>query len=391
MKLGKIPIVGGFLILLATSCGRGGHIEKGQQFLELGDLERAIEQFSLAVNASPRDPQAHYQLALAYCRCDSASRAVREYRILCQLSPGLADDIYLRQKIASYLGMEPYRCTRLTSAPGNDAFPAISSDGRSIAFSSKRHGNTELYLMDSDGGNQRRLTHNRAVDFAPAFSPDGRQLAFVSDRDGDDEVYLYDLGSAEEKRLTYHRGDDALPAFSPDGDEVFFVSDRQDRYRIMALSVSGAGSGREQGLRSLFDDQRNKIYFFMGWGRMLVQEERGNQVVLFLSPPGGGDRKDLAAPPFRAGLPTALSPDGELLLFTSSRDGNDEIYLYRMANRTLIRLTVNPAQDFAFGFSPDGRKIIFDSSRGGDRDIYIMHLDSLISRGELMAAMETEE
>lgn len=388
MKLRGIYAFASALILSAVSCGRDGHIRKGQQFLELGDLERAIEQFSLAVNASPRDPQAHYQLALAYCRCDSAALAVKEYRILHKLSSWLADDIYLRQKIASFLGREPYRSTRLTTAPGNDAFPAISPDGQRIAFSSKRDGNTELYLMDSDGANQQRLTFNRAVDFAPAFSPDGRLLAFVSDRDGDDEIYIYNLGNAEQRRLTYHRGDDALPAFSPDGDEVFFVSDRQDRYRIMALFVSGAGSGREQGLRQLFQDQRNKIYFSQSRGRMLVQEERENQVVLFTAPPGGGEKSDLVGPPFRAGLPTALSPDGELLLFTSSRDGNDEIYLYRLVNATLVRLTVHPAQDFAFGFSADGRKIIFDSTRGGDRDIYVMHLDSLVTQEELIAALE---
>lgn len=376
------------LLPLLFACGRDGHLRKGQEFLELGDLERAIQQFGLAVNASPRDARAHFGLAVAYCRCDSAGPAVREYQVLCRLSPALADDPFLRQKVAGFLGLEPYPSLRLTTARGNDAFPAFSADGAKIAFSSKRDGNTELYLMDADGGNPRRLTSNRAIDYAPSFSPDGRTLAFVSDRDGDDEIYLLDLATSTTRRLTYHPGEDALPAFSPDGGQVLFISDRQGRYRLFSAEASGAGSGREAGLRQVFDDDLNKIHFSLRQGRILVQEERENQVVLFTAPAGGGPKVTLSAPSFRAALPTAISPDGSMLLYTSSRDGNDEVYFYDIAKESSIRLTLNPAQEFGYCLSPDGRQLLYDSNRGGDRDIYLMDLGRLVSREEIISAMD---
>ena len=57
-----------------------------------------------------------------------------------------------------------------------------------IVFVSDRDGNWELYVMDVDGQNQRRLTNDTADDFSPAWSPDGRKIAFTSGRDGNDEI-----------------------------------------------------------------------------------------------------------------------------------------------------------------------------------------------------------
>lgn len=378
------------LLPALAACGRDAHIGKGHEFLDLGDMERAVQQFGQAVNAAPRDARAHHGLALAYCRWDSAGPALRQYRILCRLSPSLADDPFLRQKAAGFLGLEPYPSDRLTSARGNDAFPAFSADGRQIAFSSKRDGNTELYLMEADGGGQRRLTNHRAIDYAPSFSPDGRMLAFVSDRDGNDEIYVMDLGTSEQRRLTHHPGDDGLPAFSPDGSRVLFISDRDGKYRLMSAEAAGAGGGREIGLQRVFDDELNKIHFSPHRDRLLVQEERENQVVLFTAPAGGGPKQALPCPQFRAGLPTALSPDGGHLLFTSAREGNDELYLTRLGDGSTVRLTASPSQEFGFGFSPDGKLLLYDSDRGGDWDVFVMRLDRLVTREEILSAFERE-
>ena len=51
-----------------------------------------------------------------------------------------------------------------------------------IAFMSHRDGNWEIYVMDADGRNQRRLTNNPASDHAPSWSPDGQRIAFMSQR-----------------------------------------------------------------------------------------------------------------------------------------------------------------------------------------------------------------
>ena len=52
-----------------------------------------------------------------------------------------------------------------------------------IAFTSTRDGNSEIYVMDSDGGNQMRITDNPARDYDPSWSPDGRTIGYVSSKD----------------------------------------------------------------------------------------------------------------------------------------------------------------------------------------------------------------
>jgi TolB protein len=115
-------------------------------------------------------------------------------------------------------------------AAANNGFPHFSPDGRWIVFRSGRDGNHEIYLMDADGSNPRRLTDNAATDTMPSFSPDGRQIAFVSSRDGDHEIYTLDIGDdgkpGELRRITRSPGFDTHPAYSPDGKWLVFTSQR---------------------------------------------------------------------------------------------------------------------------------------------------------------------
>jgi len=80
-----------------------------------------------------------------------------------------------------------------------------------IAFQSNRDGNQEIYVMDADGKNQRRLTNNPAEDGYPAWSPDGQRIAFGTYRDGNWEVYVMDADGENPRNLTDHPADDMFP------------------------------------------------------------------------------------------------------------------------------------------------------------------------------------
>ncbi len=112
----------------------------------------------------------------------------------------------------------------------NNAFPSFSPDGRWIVFRSGRDGNHEIYLMDADGGNVRRLTHDNATDTMPSFAPDGRQIAFTSKRGDDYEIYTLNLQAdgrpGELRRITTSPGLDTHPVYSPDGKWLVFTSQR---------------------------------------------------------------------------------------------------------------------------------------------------------------------
>ena len=68
--------------------------------------------------------------------------------------------------------------------------PAVLSAQEKIAFQSRRDGNPEVYVMNPDGTNQRRLTFNSLFDGEPAFTPSGEKIAFSSYRDGNSDIYI---------------------------------------------------------------------------------------------------------------------------------------------------------------------------------------------------------
>lgn len=104
---------------------------------------------------------------------------------------------------------------RLTDNPGKDLDASWSPDGRLIAFESNRDGNPEIYVMNVDGTNQRNLTNNASYDQHPTWSPDGRYIAFTSFRDGSSEIYFMNRDGANPQKITYAPATNFAPAWSP--------------------------------------------------------------------------------------------------------------------------------------------------------------------------------
>ena len=95
-------------------------------------------------------------------------------------------------------------------------------------------GRLELFMMRSDGSNQKQITDNGASNFCPFFHPSGNQILFSSNlhQPGGREFNLYSIhvdGTGLE-RITFHPGFDSFPMFSPDGKQLVFVSNRNAKH-----------------------------------------------------------------------------------------------------------------------------------------------------------------
>lgn len=117
-------------------------------------------------------------------------------------------------------------------------------DGERIAFSSRRDGDFEIYVMNADGTGLARLTDNDAADKHPAWSPDGQRIAFDSNRDGTWEIYVMNADGDGLARLTYDDADDGSfwalrPVWSPDGKRIAFHSKRDGNWEIYVMSAGG--------------------------------------------------------------------------------------------------------------------------------------------------------
>jgi tricorn protease len=100
-------------------------------------------------------------------------------------------------------------------------YAGIANDGR-VAFTYQ----DDIWLVDADGSNPRRLTNNIARDFSPRFSPDGRWVAFTSNRTGNNDVFVVSAAGGEPKQLTWYSGDDQALYWTPDGKSVVMSSAR---------------------------------------------------------------------------------------------------------------------------------------------------------------------
>ena len=102
------------------------------------------------------------------------------------------------------------------------------------------HNWLQLYVMDSDGGNQRMLTTSPNSIFVPCWSPDGVSIACVIEKLGLEtiaNIFEIDLGGGDMRRLTVGRKIDGRPAYSPDGAKLAFQSNRDGNYEIYVMNL----------------------------------------------------------------------------------------------------------------------------------------------------------
>ncbi len=222
--------------------------------------------------------------------------------------------------------------TRLTNdAFDTDSFPTWSPDGQYLAFTRREaqgdSSQDEIYVINADGTNMKRITYFTSDDFDPAWSPDGKRIAFVSDRmDGQLDIYVMDADGSNVTRLTTSPDDDFAPTWSPDSKQIAFIADDGVYGEVYVINADGSGQVR------------------------LTRDYSNN-----------------ASP--------AWSPDGTKIAYASDRDSNFEIYMINVDGTGRTRLTTHPTKDIDPAWSPDGKYIAFVSSRVGNPEIYVMRAD----------------
>ena len=100
----------------------------------------------------------------------------------------------------------------------------------------------DLWIVDRNGGEARRLTSDVGIEIDPVFSPDGTMIAFTGEYDGNEDVYVIPAAGGIPKRLTTHPGADQVVAWTRDGKRILFRSSRDSYSRFSQLytvSLSG--------------------------------------------------------------------------------------------------------------------------------------------------------
>lgn len=116
------------------------------------------------------------------------------------------------------------RPTRVAYSTADELLPAVSGDGRRIAYVSTEAGNLDVVVRELSGGGARPITVAAADDFDPSFSPDGARVVFASrDTDALGDLYVSSFDGGDLKRLTDARSADRQPVYSPDETTIYFT------------------------------------------------------------------------------------------------------------------------------------------------------------------------
>jgi Tol biopolymer transport system component/tRNA A-37 threonylcarbamoyl transferase component Bud32 len=163
------------------------------------------------------------------------------------LVPGLAALVVLAAAgVVAWLMLKPasgpamVQPERITFESGGAFNPAISPDGKLIAYSSERNGNMDIYVRQLGGQQTIRRTEHPAPDWFPCFSPDGSKIAFFSDRDGGG-LYITEALAGAERRIAEGG---RLPSFSPDGSMILYLFVSATRFAKLFVVPAAGGIPR---------------------------------------------------------------------------------------------------------------------------------------------------
>jgi Tol biopolymer transport system component len=230
-------------------------------------------------------------------------------------------------------------------------------DGR-LVYGSHASGNADIWVMDTDGGNQKQLTFNPRRDVLPVVSSDGRYIVFVSRGAGTSYLWRMDADGQNPIQLTHGKGDH-LPSLSPDGRWVVYSSyDETGRRTLWKVSIDG---GEPLQLTHYYSNSPD----LSPDGKLIacqIQDEEAKGLALAIIPIEGGEpiTKFYDAPQPAYEL-LRWTPDGRALTYVVTNAGVSNIWLQPI-DKSRPRQITNFKEDqiFRMAWSRDGKNLAID-------------------------------
>ncbi|MEO8724794.1 MAG: PDZ domain-containing protein [Acidobacteriaceae bacterium] len=223
----------------------------------------------------------------------------------------------------------------------------------------------DLWTVDRNGGEARRLTSGAGVNRGPIFSPDGRMIAFTGEYDGNQDVYVIPAEGGAPTRLTYHPGADVAVGWTPDGKQILFRSGRNSSNRYVKLFSVGLAKGGfpfelplPTAVDGSYSGDGSRIAYspIQRWEPGWKQYRGGQTTPIWIA-----DLKTLAVEK----VPRDNSNDenpmfvGNSVYFLSDRDGAVALYHYDLGDKKVEQVVANNGMDIKSAAAGPGG-IVYD-------------------------------
>ena len=246
--------------------------------------------------------------------------------------------------------------------------PQFSPDGTKVAFESTRSGAYEVWLCRSDGSGLMQLTNfNPSVTGTPRWSPDGRQIVFDSRPAGNSDIFVIDVQGGPPRKLTSEPSNEGVPSWSRDGRWIYFASDRNGNWEVWKMPSTGGPAvqvTRHGGFAGFESPDGRFLYYAKG---LTVPG-------LWRIPANGGDEVELISS-LEAGHwgYWAVVENGIYYLDTTPKPGIAFFDITTQRSTRVFDLENRPARQApGLAVSPDKRTILYTQWDASDSDIVLV-------------------
>jgi len=254
----------------------------------------------------------------------TGKRGISQTQIAFLMQESAGKEIYL-------IDFDGYNLRRVTHDHTVNLSPAWSPDAKWIMYTSYAAHNPDLIMIDTSGQQRQTIHRLPGLNAAPAWSPDMQSIALVLSRDQNSEVYILNKDRQLE-RLTRHFNIDTSPTWSPDGKKIAFTSDRSGTGAPQIYIMDSVKGDRSQVTRISFGSRYNDN--------------------------------------------PAWSPNGDKIAYTSREGRKFQIRIYDLNTHKSQLLTSGFGSSEQPSWSPDGRFIIYRKRENDRYNLFIQKLGS---------------
>lgn len=245
-------------------------------------------------------------------------------------------------------------------------------------------GNKEIYVMDWDGENQKKITDHKSIAISPAWSNNGKKVAYTAfayhtkAKTRNPDLFIYELETGKRWLVSYRKGQNSGATFLPGDDNLLLTLSQGGTPDIFKMTADGKslspltnGPGKSMNVEPDYSPNSGKVAF--------SSDRSGKPMVYTMDLDGGSVKRLTFAGKYNAN--PSWSPDGKKIAFAGYDKGNFDIFVINADGSNLKRLTAatksngRNADNEQPSWSPDGRHIVFVSDRTGLNQVYMISPD----------------